>query len=439
MRIRIKFTGKNREAEFDDDSSFSLNIPTGDKWADQIVKSFAGLSSHLSAINAAPMPFDPFLLATLAGRKNGYHSTAIHIKKAMCVGAGYDGDPQLLEWLANIETERGLDALFQDTALDMETYGNQFVEVRGGLGVWALYHMPASKCRVILPQIDATGAAIIPEQILQFEYVVRDTGQFWRLIPTYFDLFKAGMLTGVRQMRLGSITGNYWYGEPEYLSAGDLLLTNISIVDYVKKLFEQGTLSDMLLLGKGTNLSKKTRNAFRNFWTASQTGIKNAHRIGFLQVGEGEDITVNKLNAAIDSSFSEQRKDNRDEIVAAHMVPPRVVGIITAGSMGGGGEVEGQLKVLKMSLIDPRQKYYEAQWKQLFRDMGAPMWQTFVFKPLDVTAGSRDVPALSQAVQAGWLSAQEALQVWETEKSADSEAVRLGAALRNFRKELRGG
>ena len=70
------------------------------------------------------------------------------------------------------------------------------------------------------------------------------------------------------------------------------------------------------------------------------------------------------------------------EIVSAHGVPPRIVGIITAGSLGGGGEYQAQLKSLKEVTIRPKQVLVEETFNDtIFRDTG----DRIDFNEIDIT------------------------------------------------------
>ena len=76
---------------------------------------------------------------------------------------------------------------------------------------------------------------------------------------------------------------------------------------------------------------------------------------------ELKDMPFDKLSAA-----------TREEILAAHGVPPRLVGIVTAGQLGGGSEMEGQMLSFIEMKVRPRMKYLENRVNLLLRDAGLP-------------------------------------------------------------------
>lgn len=59
-----------------------------------------------------------------------------------------------------------------------------------------------------------------------------------------------------------------------------------------------------------------------------------------------------------DASFRLFRKDNRDEIITAHGVPPYRAGIAETGSLGGSTAIEST-RIYKNSVIEPRQEVLE--------------------------------------------------------------------------------
>src|SRR5690606_4544021 len=76
---------------------------------------------------------------------------------------------------------------------------------------------------------------------------------------------------------------------------------------------------------------------------------------------DGQNVKVEFQRLAVDvkeASFRLFRQDNRDEILAAHGVPPYRAGIAETGSLGGSTAVEST-EIYKMSVIEPRQSILE--------------------------------------------------------------------------------
>jgi PBSX family phage portal protein len=91
---------------------------------------------------------------------------------------------------------------------------------------------------------------------------------------------------------------------------------------------------------------------------------KNPHSTLILSLptsGDGDvKIDIKPLSVdAKEASFRLYRKDNRDEIMAAHGVPSYRIGITEGGSLGGGTALEST-EIYKRSVIEPRQEIIEA-------------------------------------------------------------------------------
>lgn len=398
----------------------------------ELLRKYAGFQSYLTtAFGCVQPPYDPALQLAFT-KKNAYHSGALHLKKSMTVGKGYDGDPELLAWLKTIKTPLGLQSFFNQCALDLETHAYTFVEVAQGVGQTGLYRQAPARTRVMAPTEKRSLG------YLHFSAELDASGKLKRWGWAEFEPFVPGMQSGIKMLRLPAPDGDDFYSWPEHVSCYDVIKMNVSIIDYANSIFEKGMMNDFLFVLQGADLDDEVREGIQSMITEKWRGMNSAHKVGWLEIGDDEKFTVERLNQVLlDPSFSSMRKDNREEIATAHMVPPRLLGIIAASSLGGSGEVEGQLKVVKLATIDGRQALLEAMFQELFTELGAPQADTFRFKPLDITAGSLDATTLSTLVGSGILTQAEAVDEWNTEKSADAQAQRMIYNLRKLREALR--
>lgn len=102
-------------------------------------------------------------------------------------------------------------------------------------------------------------------------------------------------------------------------------------------------------------------------------------------------------------SFEKLKNLNRDEIIAAHGVPPRMIGVMSAGTLGGGGELIGQLHSFNELTIIPKQEQIE--W--FFYQIGYPL----KLKKIDVTNFKDDSDLVTNLVASGILNINEARAV----------------------------
>lgn len=131
----------------------------------------------------------------------------------------------------------------------------------------------------------------------------------------------------------------------------------------------------------------------------------------------GGDVKIEFKPLAIeikDASFRLFRKDNRDEVISAHGVPPYRLGIAETGSLGGSTATEST-EIYKMSVINPRQDTLEAMINQhlIWHPDGfdAPEW-TFVFNEIDLTDEERDVAAAKELFSMGALRIRDIIRIF---------------------------
>jgi hypothetical protein len=125
----------------------------------------------------------------------------------------------------------------------------------------------------------------------------------------------------------------------------------------------------------GAEFSEEVENTIRSGFEKLK-GVENAHKTMLLSVPFPKDeaeIKFEKLMVDLkDLPFEKLSQATREEILAAHGVPPRLVGIVTAGQLGGGSEMEGQMLSFIEMKVRPRMVYLENRVKLLLRDAGLP-------------------------------------------------------------------
>jgi PBSX family phage portal protein len=117
--------------------------------------------------------------------------------------------------------------------------------------------------------------------------------------------------------------------------------------------------------------------------------IKNPHSaVTILVPSEGDEgnvkVELKPLSIlAKEASFRLYRKDNRDEVIVAHGVPPYRIGIAETGSLGG-SIAEEATKIYKTSIIEPLQQGDESDINLLLNEMfPASGWQ-FALTEIDI-------------------------------------------------------
>lgn len=218
-----------------------------------------------------------------------------------------------------------------------------------------------------------------------------------------------------------------YYGAPEWLTAMGAALLDRTAVEYNTNLFRNGLVAHFAVVVEGGKLSDKQIDALKQFLNENAKGVDNAGR-GLVLQNEGEDVTIKieSLNVGFEKmKFGEGRDRARDEIIAAHGVLPRMVGVMEAGQLGGGGEMENQKRAFKESIIDPDQRKLERFINATILDsFGEHKWR-LKFNEMDITDRQADGEYYERALDSekGWMRREEVREREELPREEDEEDV----------------
>ena len=385
----------------------------------------------IDRLGAAVSPFDPYVLLTLVDN-SGYLSAALTAKNAVTVGQGYDGDPELLAHLAMANENETFQDVIDQWALDVEIYGNAYIDIVRTATTANFYNVAALLTRV--KPLRGTNY----KEFVHYQYGLG------MLLASTVEEFQPSNNRGMRQFKLATRRGNRYYGDPSWISAKKSLVINYDILSLAEKFFENSFMGDKMMVIKGADYTDDDIENMRNYLMHMGQGIDNAHKLLVLQVGPNEDVKMDDLNVDIkDASFQPLRADNKEEIVAATNTPLSIVGVATPGKLGETTSIREALRMFKVTYANGRQKKYEAWWQQIFRECGLPKWDTFRLKQIDTLLEDTDIPSLAQAVTAGFMTTEEAQEQLNSEKRALAKQrvtpETLVQQLMAFREELNHG
>ncbi|MCB1154624.1 phage portal protein [bacterium] len=347
-------------------------------------------------------PLDYRTLATLP-ELSSWHARCLEVTAAAAVGVGYDfqtDDPdekeqarETLEEMAGADTFADVTAFWLMSEL---ATGNGYLEVtRDG-------ESRPAELFTALPQfmyrtLDKRGWKYRPDGMTKNVSALRNYG-----LAATSDI--GNELLHLRRLNLKSTV----YGVPRWLAC----LTAIQLDEAAKahnvNFFENGMMMDFVMAIIGGGLDADHKKSAKSFLKKETKGVDNAHRGLYIELDNPEaKLQIEKLGESLrDGSFHNLRMDNRDEIIAAHGVPPRILGIMSAGSLGGGGEVVGQLMVFDQVTLQPaREQVAKLLNKTIIKDLGLP---PIVFNPLDYSDMETDAKALAMLVGAKIISREEA-------------------------------
>lgn len=161
-------------------------------------------------------------------------------------------------------------------------------------------------------------------------------------------------------------TLNDWYGVPEWIPAIGAMIGNNEARDYNIAFFANGAIPQYAIIMEGGEVTPEVRNIIKKHFRDLK-GTQNSHRTLILECPEGGKIHLIPLAVEVrDGHFRLYRKDNRDEVLVAHGMPPYRIGIAETGSLGSNVS-ENATVVYKNSVVTPRQVKLEHRLKRLIK------------------------------------------------------------------------
>ncbi len=160
-----------------------------------------------------------------------------------------------------------------------------------------------------------------------------------------------------------------YYGMPDIIPALGAIYGDISRRDYNIAFFDNyGVPAYAVFITGDYDMGEVDENGQTDFEKTIESHFKNLrkepHSTLILSVpsGSGGDVEIKFEPLSVDTkeaSFRLYRKDNRDEVLSAHAVPPYRAGIAETGSLGG-NVAEESTEIYKTSVIEPRQEMLES-------------------------------------------------------------------------------
>ena len=352
---------------------------------------------------------------------NAFHGLCINKKVACSVRLGMnivdgpdDFDPDMI---VNDKDETIADVVSK-VCMDFESTGNGYMEcVRGKGGkIQELYHCPSP-----LVTHRPRGAET------RFYY----QGYGGRIpFPSYSQGGDSSLLYFQNYTN-----SDRFYGLPDWRSCIPDIELDYYAVRYNQKFFVNSGIPDLAIVVEGGEFDQETEEKVVSYFQSNFKGWENAHKVLYLPVNsDGVKVRFEKLAVDAkdrDASFDTLRSRCRDNIVSAHDVPPRLVGVVTTGQLGAGGEVQGQFKVFQETHIAPKQRYFEGKLTPLLKDMGIISSGRLRFEAMDVNIQEKDSEYYPKMVESGIITvdeAREALGYGPMEEHPEAETAELSAA-----------
>ncbi len=204
-----------------------------------------------------------------------------------------------------------------------------------------------------------------------------------------------------------------FYGEPDYLATLLQIATTQKADKYNNSFLENGAKPGFAVMFENSEPTEDQIRAFREFFGENFKGYDNANKTIILSATSdmGEKpakIRLERISQVEDISFKQLKEVNRDEIIAAHGVPPRLVGVISVGQLGGANEFISQLHAFNELEIKPKIKKIES----FFKGIGVKL----KLNELDTTDFKDDTDIVTALLDRNIISVGEAREILRWKK-----------------------
>jgi PBSX family phage portal protein len=297
------------------------------------------------------------------------HCACLHTKVQDCVGIGWhleqeddNSNPvskdEVEDFFNNVNEDEDIITVAKKVMFDFEGCGNGYIEVaRDAKGkVSALYHIPAISVRVHKSKklfIQRVGAKTIWFKKYGDERIIDNrNGEIADNKKIEPELL-ANEIIQLKQYTWRSAH----YGLPDWLPALASMLGEMKEKDYNLNFFSSYGIPAYAVLLKGMDMTEEIEDTVKKYF---ETEIKgNPHRTMVFSVPSGGEIVFEPLSVQQkEASFRVYKRDNRDDVLTAHRVPPYRAGIVVQGQLAGGVASETD-RIYQTSIIEPKQRAME--------------------------------------------------------------------------------
>ena len=353
---------------------------------------FISGASPVSMDGEFAWPIPPSSLGLLY-RASSEHCRAINIKAEGAFGGGLTGDKAEL---INALCEGGAAEMFTSLGLDLETYGNAFLQVIRS----------RTDGRIVrLRRLPAITMSRFRRGFLQ--RTTKPNGDIKRTTFTEKEIV---------HLREPCPMGKR-YAFPTWIGAEGMLKLTTAATRFNEAFFENGAMPEYAVVFSGGAPTKEEKAVIAEFFRNEYRGPDNAHRTLIIHGGEDRKVEFKRLTSELkDGDFLKLLDAARDRMPVAHGVPSRMMGIMSGGQLGGGGEVAQQLFVFEVLTLRPKRRRMLDQIAPQLAELDVKpgdleeglATNEIAFRPVDLTPPKDDAEDLPNLVSSGIVTADEA-------------------------------
>jgi len=346
---------------------------------------------------------------------NTWHSRCCRLKAACTVGLGFvlqlikgkTEEKKELEKLEKFFREcnpiETFGEILEKFMIDYEALGNAYLEIVRNISgeIVSIHHVPAQTMRV---RLDRDGFV----QLRDVRYVFFKNFGDERIYTTAGDLSGTAPEVALRATEIIHFfqysPRSTYYGVPEWVASMASMLGSEKASDYNIQFFDNNAVPQFAVIVKKATLGQPVKDVIAQYFRKE---IKAKHHKTLVLEAPGEaEIDLKPLATETkEQSFRFYRLDNRDEVIAAHGVPPRMVGVIAPGALGGKGDPEGQKEAFLSQIIEPRQRRLNHRINKLLmtKGIGALNYE-FVLESLNPTSENDESERFERYIKIGVLT-----------------------------------
>jgi PBSX family phage portal protein len=360
-----------------------------------------GFTKFYGPANLIEPSYDPYMLASLI-EQNVYHARAVQTKAGDIVGNGWEILP-LSQNALDINKQTIIDMINGFTVDLMTTLKNEEIDYHsigyGALeishkedGTPDLRHIPSIYFRIGLSKTKAMQV-IANLRVFFKRYGLEDIEINSETGEQLVELIEDKIATSFMYWSKYSPRDNY-YGMADIIPAMGAITGSVALRDYNIAFFDNyGVPSYAVYITGHYNPGPVGEDGLTDIERIIEAKFQeiqaNPHApmiLGIPSGGRDSNVEIKFERLSVEqkeASFRLYRVDNRDEILAAHGVPPYRLGIAEVGALGGTTAREST-EIYKRSIVEPRQSELEAFMNLLIRtELGIEDWE-FKFKSIDI-------------------------------------------------------
>lgn len=373
------------------------------------------------------------------------HASCIHAKVNDSFGIGWNvranekaaeeqkATPEQIDMLTDFFSKcnesEDIGSVCKKVGLDYEGCGNGYFEVVRGTdiekSIKAIYHVNGTTIRLTRDRekwVQQVGTITVYFKKWGDDRIMdKTTGKYVEeIIPEK----AANELIPIQQYTHKSP----WYGLPEWIPAIFQMYGELKEKEFNLDFFTNYGIPSYAVIMEGTDeVDKELKEEIQAYF---ETEVKNnPHRTMVFGTPSGVTLRFEQLaTEAKEASFRIYRRDNRDDILTAHHVPPYRASIVVSGQLGG-TVAEDVDRIYLDSVVNPRQNAFAWILTELIIKEGFDIpGGEFVWKDVDIRDKKSDADIASVYFNLGVMTPNELRQAQGLAPYEGGDVFYIGAA-----------